>query len=151
MLAGWVPPSLHTWIKEWHRSKSAPDIFQPLDHIRNAFIRSPRTNHADPHFQIPISELTCKSSNRLIKVRSTPFSTFLPFVFYFLRSTSGTISTVIATHKGHQFKFQIWSWDAKVMSLLRWVVHVGARLPHSTRRKLVHYNRPLRLGHCDSC
>ena len=109
MLAGWVPPSLHTWIKEWHRSKSAPDIFQPLDHIRNAFIRSPRTNHADPHFQIPISELTCKSSNRLIKVRSTPFSTFLPFVFYFLRSTSGTISTVIATHKGHQFKFQIWS------------------------------------------
>jgi hypothetical protein len=23
--------------------------------------------------------------------------------------------------------------------------------PTFTRRKLVHYNRPLRLGHCDSC
>jgi hypothetical protein len=27
---------------------------------------------------------------------------------------------------------------------------INTKLPRNTRRKLVHYNRPLRLGHCDS-
>ena len=43
---------------------------------------------------------------------------------------------------------RIWAYNGPITKSLIHKKKWGAK---ATRRKLVHYNRPLRLGHCDSC